>query len=138
MIDIDITLGIQFVNFIITLVVLQIFLIAPVREQLKKRRSAVADLSDEIQAFIGKADAELTGYEATLKAAREAAGNVRNAARAEAEEQSLAMLAKATADAQNEAHAAQNAMKAEVAEAKSGLEKDMDAFTRAALSKLVG
>lgn len=138
MIDLDITLLIQFVNFLITLVVLQFLLIRPVRDQICKRRATVDGLSKEVKDFLRQADDEMATYEASLKSARESAMALRNAARAEAEAAAQGLLTDASADAQHTVHLAHNAMRAELDNARETLQKDVVTFSRAAVDKLLG
>lgn len=138
MIDLNITLLIQLVNFLITLVVLQVLFIGPVREQLRKRKATVNGLSTEISDFLSKAEHEMTGYEAALKSARETAMQQRTTARTEAEIAAQAMLNDASGDAQHTVHLAQNAMRAEMDNARDALHKDVSEFSKLAVHKLLG
>lgn len=138
MIDVDITLLIQLVNFFITLVVLHYVLITPVREQLKKRRATVDGLSEEIGEFLNKADEQFASYEYALRGARERAALLRTEARENAEEIGLEILGQAGKDAQATMHAAQTALRDEVQKTRNILNKDMQAYTNAAIDKLLG
>lgn len=136
-IDLDITLAIQSINFIITLVVLNYLLIKPVREQLTQRRATVKGLEDEVNAFVASANEKLRGYEETLAHARESATRMRAEAREAAEIAGLEVLGQAAHDAQATLQAAQAATRAEVAKTRESLTGSLTTFTDAALAKLL-
>ena len=68
MINFDISFVIQLVNFIITLLVLNLLLIKPVRGIIKKRNDLMAGRVDEINKFTDSATAKMSDYEAQLAA----------------------------------------------------------------------
>lgn len=137
MIDLDITLAIQSINFLITLVVLHYLLIKPVREQLKLRRATVKGLEDEVNTFVASANEQLRAYEETLGHARESASRLRAEAREAAEADGLVVLGQASQDAQATMQAAQAATRVEVAKTRDTLIGNISTFTDAALTKLL-
>lgn len=137
MIDLDVTLFIQLINFLITLVVLHYLLIAPVRAQISKRRATMDSLEGEVKTFVDKANTQLADYENTLKGARDHAALLRTEAREAAEAAGLEILGEASRQAQATVHAAQNAMRAEVERTREALNRDMEKFTKAAADKLL-
>ncbi|MDR3320313.1 MAG: ATP synthase F0 subunit B [Desulfovibrio sp.] len=78
MLDLNITLLIQLTNFFIAVFVLNLFLIRPIREIIKKRKCVIGDISDEAGNFEAKASSRLAGYEDELVKARNTAALVRN------------------------------------------------------------
>ena len=138
MIDLDSTLLIQLVNFLVTLVVLNFLLIRPVREQISARGKLVEGYASDIEHFTAEADGRLKNYEAALAEARAQAGQAREALKQEgiAREQELVaaahqdarvFLQNARADVAREAKAASDALLARV-----------DEFAKKSLSKILG
>lgn len=81
MLDLNITILFQMVNFFIALYVLNILLIRPVRTMLRERRALMDNMAGETDAFEREATARLEGYEAELAHARHEAGLTREQAR---------------------------------------------------------
>ena len=70
MIDLNATFFVQFVNFVLILILLNVILIGPIRRVLKKRAEFVASQMEGIESFTSSADTKLKDYEAALDAAR--------------------------------------------------------------------
>ena len=81
MLDLNITLLFQLANFFIALIVLNILLIRPVREIIKKRNGLMDDMAAEADAFTAEATEKLNHYEAELARARQEAGLTREEGR---------------------------------------------------------
>ena len=126
MLDLDITLLFQLANFFIAVFVLNILLIRPVREILRKREGIISEMSQEAEGFESQAEARLAGYEQALRDARQSAGQIRD----EARKQGLAEQQGIVDAAQKKAHAT-------LAEAGETLRKERDAAL-AALRGQVG
>ncbi len=87
----DKTIFIQGANFLITIFVLNVLLIKPIREIIKKRKGLMADQLEKIEGFNGSAAKKVEDYETQLAAARKEANELRAAKKDEgtAEEQAL-------------------------------------------------
>ena len=81
MLDLNITLVFQLVNFFIAIFVLNILLIRPIREIIKKRNSVMDNLAGEADSFESQAAERLANYEAELARARQDAGLTREEGR---------------------------------------------------------
>lgn len=81
MLDLNITLVFQLVNFFIAIFVLNILLIRPIREIIKKRNGVMDDLAGEADSFESQAAERLANYEAELARARQDAGLTREEGR---------------------------------------------------------
>lgn len=81
MLDLNITLLFQLANFFIALIVLNILLIHPVREIIKKRKGIMDDMAAAADAFNAEATEKLNTYEADLARARQEAGLAREEGR---------------------------------------------------------
>lgn len=81
MLDLNITLLFQLANFFIALIVLNILLIRPVREIIRKRNGIMDDMAAEADSFNAEAAEKLNAYEAELARARQEAGLAREEGR---------------------------------------------------------
>lgn len=84
MIDIDITAVIQFVNFLITLVVLNFLLITPIRKILQQRQEHLDQLQGVVVISNEESEEKLEKYNSSLVEIRKEAAAKREALRAEA------------------------------------------------------
>ena len=81
MLDLNITLVFQLVNFFIAIFVLNILLLRPIREIIKKRNGVMDNLASEADSFESQAAERLANYEAELARARQDAGLTREEGR---------------------------------------------------------
>ena len=81
MLDLIITLVFKLVNFFIAIFVLNILLIRPIREIIKKRNGVMDNLAGEADSFESQAAERLANYEAELARARQDAGLTREEGR---------------------------------------------------------
>lgn len=77
MLDLNITLVFQLVNFFIALFMLNILLIRPIRTIIKKRNGIMDDMAGEADSFETQAAERLAEYEAELARCRQDAGLTR-------------------------------------------------------------
>jgi len=125
MIELNITLFIQLVNFLITLVVLNWLIISPIRKIISVRRSKLEGLNADAASFAGQAAEKMDNYSAALATARASAVAEREAMRASglereanllssAYEQAEAMLAQRRKEISDETGAAERALRTQV------------------------
>ncbi len=67
MIEINITLLFQLVNFIIGLLIINHFIIKPLREVMAKRRAIINGLDDDVNGLSSTAKSKIVEYEARLQ-----------------------------------------------------------------------
>lgn len=138
MIDLDVTLFVQLVNFLITIIVLNYLLIKPVRERIASRKSLTEGYAQDIEKFTAEASDKLTGYEKSLSDARMEAAKKREAIRAEgssseqeilhsAHEKAQAFLQSSREDTANQAKAAMQSLLSQV-----------DGYAAKAMTKILG
>lgn len=138
MLDINITLFIQLINFIITLLVLDFLLIKPIRTIIKKRRELAGGMLGDAEAFTAQAAEKLENYEAALAKAREEAAASREARKNEALAEEAVVLDAARKKAQEHLLAAREDTKNAVGTAMTEMEKRVPALTRAVVDRLLG
>jgi len=138
MINLDATVFIQMVNFLITLMVLNYLLIKPVREQIAARKALTSGYAADIEAFSAKASEKLSGYEAALTEARTQAGHIREKIKAQgaAQEQEILLAAHADAHAYVQSSRAKTAK--EVQAAMKALLAQVNDLADKAASKILG
>ena len=138
MIDIDSTFFIQLINFLLTVVFLNILLIKPIRDKIKERNTLMADQLSTIETFNANADEKLKGYTQALDAARQQGLELRKNMRAEGsgeEQQIMSAVGKEVAATMK---AAQEAIAAQVTGAKNALGADVEKFALKATAKILG
>ena len=134
----DSTIFIQAANFIITVFVLNVLLIKPVREIIKKRKGLMADQLAKIEGFNSDAEKKVADYEAQLSDARKEANDIRSSMKDEATAEEHTLLAAAGQEASGTIQAARAEIEAEVKGAMDQLTKDVDKFAEAATGKILG
>ena len=97
--DINVTLLIQLINFVVILVLVNAVLIRPVREMIHKRKAARYDLIRRAHAFTDQASEDADKYEQTLRSAREEGARIRQQLRNEGLADQAGLLASAGAEA---------------------------------------
>ncbi|GAB6124390.1 ATP synthase F0 subunit B [Humidesulfovibrio idahonensis] len=138
MIDIDSTFFIQLINFLLTVVFLNILLIKPIRDKIKERNTLMADQLSTIETFNTNADEKLKSYNQALDAARQQGLELRKNMRAEGsgeEQQIMSAVGKEVAATMK---AAQDAIAAQVSGAKNALGADVEKFALKATAKILG
>jgi F-type H+-transporting ATPase subunit b len=139
MIDIHpIGILIQFVNFLITLIVLNLILFGPVREMIRKRKELMAGQMDSIEKFTADAAGKLKDYEEQLAAARKDGNEIRAQLRDEAVAEETKLLSAAGADAAETLKASRAEIDAQVKSAMDQLGKDVENFAAKATDKILG
>ena len=82
MLDLNITMLFQLVNFFVALILLNVLLIRPIRNIIRQRKSVMDGMGSEAASFEEQAAQRLADYEAQLQGARQEAGKNRAEARA--------------------------------------------------------
>ena len=126
MLDLNITLVFQLVNFFIALYVLNLLLIRPIREIIRKRKAVMDDMSGESESYEYQAEQRLSDYDNQLTRARQDAGPNREKAReagaaeqaslvAEAQKRAQEIIAETRRNLQAEADASLKELRGQVA-----------------------
>ncbi len=134
----DKTIFIQAANFLITIFVLNVLLIKPIREIISKRKGLMADQLEKIEGFNSNAESKVSDYENQLSVARKEANDIRTAKKDEGTVEEQLLMSVAGADASSTIQAARAEIKAEVKDAMGQLTKDVDKFAEAATGKILG
>ncbi|MBR3664246.1 MAG: ATP synthase F0 subunit B [Desulfovibrio sp.] len=101
MLDLNITLLFQLVNFFIAVYLLNVLLVRPVRQILKRRQQIVDDMSGEAETFESQAEKSLADYDAALKQARQEAAQARLQGREQGQAEQQSLVAQAQKEARS-------------------------------------
>lgn len=137
MVDVNITLVIQIANFLIALIVLNFFLIKPIRGILQKRRDIVEGLARDAQKSGNDAAERIQRYEAALDEARAAAFEQRDAIKQQGLESEQVIMAEAQNEAQAFLHKTRKEVEREVAAAMKSLSAQVDAMAGKVVAKVL-
>lgn len=138
MINIDITLLIQLVNFLVALAIINYLIIRPVRSVIARRRAQNDELRGAADTLTAEADSKLEGYNSRIEKARAEVTAVRRNMRAAAEKSAQARLNDAGDEARAIHRAAAERVRAESAEARQELDSRVDGFVQVALKTMLG
>ena len=117
MLDLNITLVFQLVNFFIALYVLNLLLIRPIREIIRKRKAVMDDMSGESESYEYQAEQRLSDYDNQLnrEKAREAGAAEQASLVAEAQKRAQEIIAETRRNLQAEADASLKELRGQVA-----------------------
>ena len=138
MFDLNITLVIQLVNFIVTLVALDFLLIRPIRGIVKRRRDLANGLLGEAEKFTTGATEKLENYEAVLAKAREEGIALRESRKAEAGDSEAVLLEAARNEAQDFLTTSRKNTREAVAQTMTVMENRIPELSGMVAEKLLG
>ena len=138
LIDIDATVIVQFVLFLVLFVVANRLLFQPYLKLRERRREGIEGARAEAERMTAQADAKLADYEKQMTVARDRANEEGRKVRAEAAAHEREVTDKARAAAQSAIDEAQATMRRETEAARAQLLPQADALARAISSKLLG
>ncbi|CAN5297127.1 hypothetical protein BH11MYX1_BH11MYX1_40840 [soil metagenome] len=138
LIDIDLTVVIQFALFLIMFVIGNAFLFQPYLKLRERRKQGIDGARAEAERMSAKADAELAAYEKQLAQARSRANDEGRKVRAEAAEHEKSVTDASRAEATKSLEAATSKMRAETDAARLQLLPQANALAKQLASKLLG
>jgi F-type H+-transporting ATPase subunit b len=138
LIDIDLTVVIQFALFLIMFAIGNAFLFQPYLKLRERRKQGIDGARAEAEQMSAKADAELVDYEKKLAAARSRANDEGRKVRAEAAAHEKTVTDASRAEAQKAIDEATAKMRAETDAARLQLLPQANALARQIASKLLG
>ena len=138
LIDIDATVIVQLVLFLVLFVVANRLLFQPYLKLRERRREGIEGARAEAERMTAQADAKLADYEKQLAVARDRANEEGRKVRAEAAAHEREVTDKARAAAQAATDEAQAQMRRETEAARAQLLPQAEALARAISSKLLG
>ncbi|ORJ58261.1 ATP synthase F0 subunit B [Geothermobacter hydrogeniphilus] len=138
MISLDITLVIQFVNFVILMAILNMVLYRPLRRMIEQRKETIEGnrrAADDLEASI---EEKMTRYQQQLQEARLKGNQERAALRQAALEEESKTLGAAHEQASAKLQAIKEQVAAEAAVAREALKKETEALAGEIASKILG
>ncbi len=136
MIDVDLTLLVQFANFVIALVMLNLLLIRPIRRILRQRRELFSELAHDAGDLAYHSGRLTRRYENAIRAAKKEGAALCQAMRNEAEEQRNVVLETAGGDAEALASASRNTLDKDLAESRKALHDEIPSLASEIIAKL--
>ncbi|HET7500809.1 MAG TPA: ATP synthase F0 subunit B [Kofleriaceae bacterium] len=138
LIDIDLTVVVQFVLFLILFAIANRFLFQPYLQLRERRKAGIEGARAEAERMTAQADARLADYEKQLAQARDRANEEGRKVRQEAAAHQSEVTEKARASAQQATDEAQAMMRKQTEEARAQLMPQAEALARAMSAKLLG
>jgi F-type H+-transporting ATPase subunit b len=86
MIDLDYTMLIQMINFLVLIFILNLLLYKPITKIIDERNKKIEDSKSEVESLDEKAELKIADYEEKMRQARQVATSQRNEVKDEGEE----------------------------------------------------
>ena len=137
MLDLNITMIFQLVNFLVAIYVLNILLIRPIRDIIKKRNGIMDGMAEEAESFEYQAAERLANYEAELARARQDAGLTREEGRAAGKVEQQALVGEAQKSARDILAETRESLRAQAAKTLDELRNQVSDFSARLATKLL-
>lgn len=138
MINPDITLFIQMINFLILLFVLNLILFRPIRKIMKERNGIVETFNSDIASLTDEAQASMEEFEEkVLEARKEGMGKVQSM-KDEGERAEVELIAATTQEVQAKIEEARKKVASDIQDARTELQKQVQTFSVAVSEKILG
>ena len=137
MLDLNVTLIFQLVNFLVAIYVLNILLIRPIRDIIKKRNGIMDGMAEEAESFEYQAAERLANYEAELARARQDAGLTREEGRAEGMVEQQKLVGDAQKSARDILAETRDSLQAQAAKTLDELRNQVSDFSARLAAKLI-
>ncbi|MGE4293375.1 MAG: ATP synthase F0 subunit B [Desulfovibrio sp.] len=134
----DKSIFIQFVNFVLMLILLNWVLIKPIRGIIQKRKELMAEQMGGIEKFTSEAETKLKDYEAALDAARKEGMEIRSQLKGEGSAKEQELMSAAGAQAAATLREAEAKIDAETNSAMDVLKKSVAGYAQKATNKILG
>ncbi|WP_028572775.1 ATP synthase F0 subunit B [Desulfonatronum lacustre] len=137
MIDVNISMLIQLINFFIVLAVLNAILYRPIRAVIKKRAQRLSEQLRDVENFTAQAQEKMAAYTGALTVAQQQGVEIRSQFKAEGYQEEATLLDGANKSAAQELKAAREDAAAQVRAGKKTLTSRVDGFARQVTEKVV-
>ncbi|WP_027370374.1 F0F1 ATP synthase subunit B [Desulfovermiculus halophilus] len=137
MIELNITLFIQLVNFLILLALLNFLIYKPIRGIVKQRQEKMSSDLSGIEEFNAQARSKLDEYQAALDRARREAGEIRESSKKEAVAEEKDILAAAGEEGNKILTAARDDIQAQSQEARKALDQKVKKYAKQVTDKVL-
>ncbi len=137
MIELNMTLLIQLVNFLILLAVLNLIIFRPIRGVIKKRSERMAADLTEIEQFNEQAKNKMEDYEASLQKARQEGTEIRSSYKEEGLQEEKKIVGQAKEEASQELEQARSELSQQAEKAQKNLHKQVDKYAKLVADKIL-
>jgi F-type H+-transporting ATPase subunit b len=137
MIELNITLIIQLVNFLILLALLNVLIYKPIRGIVKQRQAKMSSDLTEIERFNEQARSKLDEYQAALDRARKEAGEIRESEKKTAVAEEKDILAAAGEEGASVLNAARKDIEDQSQEARKALSQQVKKYAKLVTDKVL-
>lgn len=138
MINLDLAFVIQLINFLVLVLILNIFLFKPIRKVLADRNGELAAAKAKAEAVDKDVQEKMAEYETRLRAVKGEAGNERTTLIKEAQAEEAAVLEKARKEAAESLAAIKERIAREAADAKVLLQEQARTLSLEICEKVLG
>lgn len=138
MINIDLAFVIQLINFLILILVLNVFLYKPIRKMLSERQGHIAEAKARAEAVDQDVQGKMAEYEARLKAMKSGAADERGALIKEAQAEEAAILEASRKEAAATLAAIKTRVAKEAADARALLQEQAKVLSVDICEKVLG
>ena len=137
MIELNATMLVQMVNFLILLTVLNLILYRPIRGVIKRRSEKLTADMNDVEKFNDQAQKKLEDYEQSLQEARREAGDIRTQYRSEGSEQEKQIVDQARSEASQELDQARKQLREQRESAEQELLQQVDQYAENVAQKVM-
>jgi F-type H+-transporting ATPase subunit b len=137
MIELNATLLIQLINFLVLLFLLNLILIRPIRRVIKERADRMSGEMTEIEEFNDRAQQKLEDYQAQLEKARQEGVDLRLEKKNEAKDEEREIVSQAESEARQELDSARQEIDSQVKAAEEKLTKEVKQFAKQVADKIL-
>ena len=138
MIDINGSLFIQIVNFLVLMIIMNILLYRPIRGILAKRRETYAGYEADINRLTEQVDSKLKEMDEKLAETRREGFLRKDELKGKGLEEEKKILTAASEKAEGEIQKIKDQIKAEIGTARAALKQDLDVFSVQLAQKVLG
>jgi len=138
MIEVNFTLIIQAVNFLVMLWFLNSFIFKPVLSHIDKREKKIKGISDEAERLAARGDASKVKYEEDLVSIHHAASEIVASARKQAQDQQTRILDDSKNKFKEIIENSRTRINEEMGSATESLNKELEGFGRSMAEKILG
>ena len=137
MINLDITLVVQMINFLVLLFILNKILFRPIRNIIKERNQIVEDFNSDITSLTGQAQESGDQFEEKIQEARKKGMDRVQSMKAEGEEAEAQLIASTSEEVHSKVEEARTQVKADIQAARDKLKEQVQAFSVAMTEKIL-
>lgn len=138
MINLDLAFVFQLVNFLVLVLLLNVFLYKPIRKHLADRAAQISGAKEKTAAVDREVQEKLASYEARMREIRSSAADERGVLKKQAQEQEAAILEKARVEASETLSSIKAKVAKEAQEARELLKQSAETLSSDICEKVLG